>query len=343
MAFVELKGLSKRFGAVEALKNVSMSVEKGEIRGVIGYSGAGKSTLIRCVNLLERPDAGSVFVDGQDLTGMKEAELRRERRKIGMIFQHFNLFRSRTVAQNVAYALRGQPKEQVQARVRELLALTGIADKINAYPSQLSGGQKQRAAIARALATNPVALLCDEATSALDPQATHAVLRLLQRLNQELGLTIILITHEMAVVKEICGRVSVMDAGEIVEEGDVFSIFASPKQKITLDFVNTTSNLGRVNDFMAENSAITALKPHEDLVKLLYSARDVSEALISEASRRFNVNFNIILGDVEMIHGAPLGGTVSILSGQDEDRRAALDFMVSKNICVEELSHGTSD
>jgi D-methionine transport system ATP-binding protein len=345
---IEIKGISKSFfpsnkrgkgqKTVKALQNVDLDVKTGEVMGIIGYSGAGKSTLVRCVNLLERPDAGTVIVEGCELTALKEKELRKKRRRIGMVFQHFNLMRSRTVFQNVAYPLfRVMPAAQIPARVKELLSLVGIADKAASYPSQLSGGQKQRAAIARALATKPPLLLCDEATSALDPQATQSILRLLRELNENLSLTILLITHEMAVVKEICDRVAVMDAGSIVERGDVFSVFASPKQKITHDFVNTTSNLSRVEDFLNQNASIVRLKENEELVKLMYERKDVSEAIISESSRRFNVNFNIILGDVEIIRGAPLGGTVSILSGSKADREAVLRHISEKHIKVEVL------
>ena len=235
---IELKNVTKNFSAgnntVHAVKDVSLVIDKGEIFGIIGFSGAGKSTLVRCINLLERPDTGNVIVDGNDLTALKARDLRMARKKIGMIFQHFNLMPSRTVAGNVEYSLFGGrlSKEAKRKKVRELLSLVDIADKENAYPSQLSGGQKQRVAIARALANDPKVLLCDEATSALDPQTTASILELLQDLNKKLGITIVVITHEMAVVKQICDRVAVMENGNVVEEGDVFSIFANPKHQI---------------------------------------------------------------------------------------------------------------
>ena len=219
---IELTHVSKDFGKgqqeVHAVRDVSLSIDKGEIFGIIGFSGAGKSTLVRCINLLERPTAGTVMVDNKDLTALSARELRQARKKIGMIFQHFNLMPSRTVAGNVAYSMRGSglSRKETADKVARLLELVGIGDKANAYPSQLSGGQKQRVAIARALANDPNVLLCDEATSAFDPQTTRSILYLLKHLNETLGITIVLITHEMAVVKEICSRVAVMEHGSVV-------------------------------------------------------------------------------------------------------------------------------
>ncbi len=232
---IELSHISKEFVSgkrtVHAVQDVSLTIDKGEIFGMIGFSGAGKSTLVRCINLLERPTSGKVIVDGQDMLSLSAKELRQARKKIGMIFQHFNLMPSRTVAGNVAYPLRssGLSKQQIAEKVQRLLDLVGIGDKAEAYPKQLSGGQKQRVAIARALANDPNVLLCDEATSALDPQTTKAILQLLKHLNETLGITVVLITHEMAVVKEICRRVAVMEHGKVVESGEVFNIFANPR------------------------------------------------------------------------------------------------------------------
>ena len=237
---IYLKNICKTFiddnkKEVHAVNDVSLTINDGDIFGIIGFSGAGKSTLVRCINLLERPTSGTVEVDGKDLTKLSEKELRESRKKIGMIFQHFNLFPSRTIFGNVAFPLQGSglSKEEIAAKVRNLLELVGISEKENAYPSQLSGGQKQRVAIARALANDPDILLCDEATSALDPQTTKAILDLLKDLNKKLGITIVVITHEMAVVKEICNKVAVMEKGRVVEEGDVFSIFANPQEALT--------------------------------------------------------------------------------------------------------------
>ena len=232
---IQLEHLSKTFpgkDSVHALRDVSLTVRKGEIYGVIGYSGAGKSTLIRCINLLERPDEGTVRVDGVELTALGAWALNRERRKIGMIFQQFNLFATRTVLDNVAYPLRfsGMSRRDIREKAESLLRYVELGDKRDAYPSQLSGGQKQRVAIARALACDPKVLLCDEATSALDPQTTASILQLIQRLNREMGITVVMITHQMQVVKEACHRVAVMENGRVVEEGDVFSIFTHSRK-----------------------------------------------------------------------------------------------------------------
>ena len=246
---IRLENVSKTFTdsnkEVHAVNNVSLTINDGDIFGIIGFSGAGKSTLVRCINLLEKPTEGKVFVDDAEITALSGKELRKARKKIGMIFQYFNLMPSRTIFGNVAYPLRGSglSKEEIKEKVHHLLELVGISEKENAFPSQLSGGQKQRVAIARALANDPNILLCDEATSALDPQTTKSILKLLQQLNQTLGITVVVITHEMAVVKEICNRVAVMDHGDVVEEGEVFHVFASPKEPLTRSFIKTTSNL----------------------------------------------------------------------------------------------------
>ena len=338
---IELKNVTKNFSAgnntVHAVKDVSLVIDKGEIFGIIGFSGAGKSTLVRCINLLERPDTGNVIVDGNDLTALKARDLRMARKKIGMIFQHFNLMPSRTVAGNVEYSLFGGrlSKEAKRKKVRELLSLVDIADKENAYPSQLSGGQKQRVAIARALANDPKVLLCDEATSALDPQTTASILELLQDLNKKLGITIVVITHEMAVVKQICDRVAVMENGNVVEEGEVFSIFANPKDQITKDFIKTTSNLQKIEGLIASGSDVAKLKPGEVILRLSYKKANTSEALISEISRKFNINLNIIYADVEIVKDAPIGGTVAIVSGKREDIDAAINYLHDKEVGVE--------
>ena len=236
-AIIELKSLYKTFGAgenqVNALKNVSVSVEKGDIFGIIGLSGAGKSTLVRCINLLERPDRGSVLFDGQDLMELKEKELRAQRRKISMIFQSFNLLEQRTALDNICFPmeLTGVPKKQARAKARELLETVGLPDKAESYPVQLSGGQKQRIAIARALASDPEVLLCDEATSALDPKTTGQILSLLQKINRERGITVIIITHQMSVIEQICNRVAILDSGEVAEIGTVESVFSNPRSK----------------------------------------------------------------------------------------------------------------
>ena len=282
---IKLQDISKTFdiasGKVEAVKHVDLQIEKGEIFGIIGFSGAGKSTLVRCINLLETPTQGKVIVDGKELTSLSAKELRKERKKIGMIFQHFNLMPSRNVAQNIAYPLKGSglSKEQINEKVKKLLTLVGMEEKAKAYPSQLSGGQKQRVGIARALANDPKVLLCDEATSALDPQTTKSILQLLKKLNQELGITIVLITHEMAVV---------------VEEGDVFKIFACPKKEITRSFIRTTTNLFRIEELIAEDSPVVQVGKDEAVVRLTYQQKNVSEPLVSTLSREYHIELNII-------------------------------------------------
>ena len=303
------------------------------------FSGAGKSTLVRCINLLERPTNGTVVVDGKEMTALSPKELRLARRKIGMIFQHFNLMPSRTVFGNVAYPLQGQglSKQAIQNKVRKLLKLVDIADKETAYPSQLSGGQKQRVAIARALANDPKVLLCDEATSALDPQTTKAILTLLKDLNQKLNLTIVMITHEMAVVKEICDHVAIMEHGQVVEQGEVFSLFADPKQPITQNFIRTTSNLQKIEELIAEGSPVVQLQPGEVIVRLSYIQKNVSEPLISTLSQRFQISLNIIFADIEIVQDAPIGGTVAILSGEREQITKAMEYLIEKNVGVEVL------
>ena len=338
---IELTHISKNFASggrtVHAVQDVSLSIGKGEIFGIIGFSGAGKSTLVRCINLLERPTSGSVTVDGKEMTALSARELRQARKKIGMIFQHFNLMPSRTVFGNVAYPLRGSglSREQIADKVHRLLELVGIGDKAEAYPKQLSGGQKQRVAIARALANDPDVLLCDEATSALDPQTTKAILRLLKNLNEKLGITVVIITHEMAVVKEICDRVAVMEHGRVVEQGEVFNVFADPRQEITRSFIHTTSNLRKIEELIEEDSPVVQLKPGELIVRLSYIQRNVSEPLISTVSRKFDITLNIIFSDIAIVQNAPIGGTVAIISGEREQITQAMQYLSEKNVGVE--------
>ena len=338
---IELTHISKNFASggrtVHAVQDVSLSIGKGEIFGIIGFSGAGKSTLVRCINLLERPTSGSVTVDGKEMTALSARELRQARKKIGMIFQHFNLMPSRTVFGNVAYPLRGSglSGEQIADKVHRLLELVGIGDKAEAYPKQLSGGQKQRVAIARALANDPNVLLCDEATSALDPQTTKAILRLLKNLNEKLGITVVIITHEMAVVKEICDRVAVMEHGGVVEQGEVFNVFADPRQEITRSFIHTTSNLRKIEELIEEDSPVVQLKPGELIVRLSYIQRNVSEPLISTVSRKFDITLNIIFSDIAIVQNAPIGGTVAIISGERAQITQAMQYLSEKNVGVE--------
>ena len=338
---IRLENVSKTFTdsnkEVHAVNNVSLTINDGDIFGIIGFSGAGKSTLVRCINLLERPTEGKVFVDDAEITALSGKELRKARKKIGMIFQHFNLMPSRTIYGNVAYPLRGSglSKEEIKEKVHHLLELVGISEKENAFPSQLSGGQKQRVAIARALANDPNILLCDEATSALDPQTTKSILKLLQQLNQTLGITVVVITHEMAVVKEICNRVAVMDHGDVVEEGEVFHVFASPKESLTRSFIKTTSNLQKIEELIAADSPVVATKEGELIVRLSYVEKNTSEPLISTVTQKFGIILNIVFADVEIVQNAPIGGTVAIVSGESSKIDEALQYLRDKNVGVE--------
>ena len=343
---IQFEHVSKRFvtGAqtVEAVKDVSLHIPQGTIAGIIGFSGAGKSTLARCVNLLERPTSGRVIVGGVDLTALGPAQLRRRREKIGMIFQQFNLFQSRTVYGNVAYPLRhrGIGRQARAEKVGRLLELVGLADKAGAYPSQLSGGQKQRVANARALANDPEVLISDESTSALDPQTTKSILQLLKDLNRTLGITIVVITHEMQVVKEICDVVYVMDGGQVVEEGDVFQVFSFPQKEITRSFVSSTSTLSRIDDLLQDPGHPVRLSPGDYLIRLRYLERSSSEALISYISRTYEIDANILLGDIELIDGNPLGGLVVIASGEHDRIAAAMGDLSSRNVLVEVIARG---
>ena len=344
---IELENLVKTFSDgndknVDALRDVSLTINDGDIYGVIGFSGAGKSTLVRCINYLEKPTSGTVKIDGVDISGLSARQLRAERKKIGMIFQHFNLMPSRTVFENVIFPLKGSglSKKEISERADELLELVELSDKKNAYPSELSGGQKQRVAIARALANNPTILLSDEATSALDPQTTNSILKLLKKLNEKLGITIVIITHEMDVIKQICNKVAVMEQGEVVETGDVFEIFANPKEELTKEFIKTTSNLYKLEDILKEDAEGIDIKEGDVLARLTYLKKDVSEPLISTTARRFNLDLNILLADVEMVAGAPIGGTVVIFRGNQKDIEDALSFLKEKSVKVDRISLG---
>jgi D-methionine transport system ATP-binding protein len=343
---IQLKNLYKSYntegGKVEAVKDVTLNINKGEIYGIIGFSGAGKSTLVRCINLLERPTKGQVLVDGKDLITLSDKELRQERKKVGMIFQHFNLMKSRTVFENIAYPLKGSglSKEEIREKVLSLLKLVELEDKEKAYPSQLSGGQKQRVGIARALANDPKVLLCDEATSALDPQTTKSILRLLKEVNKKLGLTIVIITHEMQVVKEICTKVAVMEKGRVVEEGSIFKVFSEPKKDITKSFIESTSVLSNINYLIEDNSSVVELKENEKILKLKYLENSTTEPIISIISREFNVDANIIFGNVEIIQNSPLGGLIVIIKGQEDKVHNVIKYLEENNVEVEVIKDG---
>ena len=341
---IELKDINKVFkdknqNEFYAAKDVNLKINDGEIFGIIGFSGAGKSTVVRYINLLGRPTSGQVIVNEKNLLELSAKELREERKKIGMIFQHFNLMPSRTVFENIAFPLKhsGLSKKQVQEKVRELLTLVELADKESQYPSQLSGGQKQRVAIARALANNPKILLCDEATSALDPTTTKQILGLLKKLRDKLNLTIVIITHQINVVKDICDKVAVMEHGKVVETGDVFDIFANPQDEVTKRFIHSTTNLQKIEELISENSNVVQLKKGEKIIRLSYLQKNVSEPLISTVSSKFDVVLNIIFADIEIVQGAPVGGTVAIFSGENQNIQNALGWLKEKNVGIEIL------
>ncbi|MDO6409289.1 methionine ABC transporter ATP-binding protein MetN [Pantoea phytobeneficialis] len=341
---IKLENISKVFQqgsrTIQALSNVSLHVPAGQIYGVIGASGAGKSTLIRCVNLLERPTSGRVLVDGQDLTALSEGQLTQARRQIGMIFQHFNLMNSRTVFGNVALPLElgNLSREQIKQRVSELLDLVGLADKHDAWPANLSGGQKQRVAIARALASNPKVLLCDEATSALDPATTRSILELLKDINRRLGLTILLITHEMDVVKRICDQVAVISNGELIEQDSVSEVFSHPKTPLAQQFIQSTLHLDIPDDYQQRMSAL----PGNDTVPLLrleFTGKSVDAPLLSEAARRFNVNNNIISAQMDYAGGVKFGIMLAEMDGSENDTQAAIAWLKENHVKVEVLGY----
>ncbi|AKV55495.1 ABC transporter, ATP-binding protein [Bifidobacterium actinocoloniiforme DSM 22766] len=346
-AVIALSHLSKTYHSEEegdrtALSDVSLRIDKGDIFGIIGLSGAGKSTLVRCLNGLETYQGGSVKVRGQEVADLSPRELRSLRQRTGMIFQRFNLMPSRTLLGNVALPLAnsGLNRKERTDRARELLELVGLAELGESYPAELSGGQQQRVAIARALANRPDILLSDEATSALDPNTTKSILALLRRLHDELGITVVMITHEMAVVRQICNRLAVIDQGRIVEEGRVFDVFANPQAWLTKSFVATTSNLDKVGDLIEAGSPLIQLKPGQVLLRMRFTAKTVDEAMVSTISRRFDLDVNIIFGDVDVVEGSQLGGLVVRLEGSGEHIRAALEYMRSNEIGIEVLDRG---
>lgn len=341
---IKLSHISKVFRqgtrSITALSDVSLDVPAGQIYGVIGASGAGKSTLIRCVNLLERPTSGTVLVDNQDLTKLSESQLTQARRQIGMIFQHFNLLNSRTVAGNVALPLElGKlSRSEIKARVTELLELVGLADKHDSWPANLSGGQKQRVAIARALASNPKVLLSDEATSALDPATTRSILELLKDINRRLSITILLITHEMDVVKRICDRVAVISHGELIEHDTVSEVFSHPKTPLAQQFIQSTLHLDIPDDYADRLS--TEASPHNvPLLRLEFTGQSVDAPLLSESARKFNINNNIISAQMDYAGGVKFGIMLTEMHGEDADTQAAINFLKEHHVKVEVLGY----
>ncbi|VEI58950.1 methionine import ATP-binding protein MetN [Pasteurella multocida] len=342
---IKLENISKIFEVsgkkLTALDNVSLHVPKGQICGVIGASGAGKSTLIRCVNLLEVPSAGTVIVDGKDLTQLKNAELVHERRNIGMIFQHFNLLTSRTVFGNVALPLEleNEPKEKIERKVNELLALVGLADKKDAYPSNLSGGQKQRVAIARALASEPKVLLCDEATSALDPATTQSILKLLKEINRTLDITILLITHEMEVVKRICDQVAVIDKGQLIEQGSVSEIFSNPKTQLAKEFIRSTFHIHLPEEYMENLSDTPKSGTSWPIVKFEFTGRTVDAPVLSQASKIFGVDLSILTSQIDYAGGVKFGFVIAEMEGDDDAITKTKTYLMEHNVKVEVLGY----
>ena len=328
-------------GPVHALKDINLHINKGEIYGIIGLSGAGKSTLVRCINLLERPTKGTVTIEGKDITAMNNSELREARKGIGMIFQHFNLLSTSTVFDNVAFPLQlsNTPKDKINSRVTELLDMVGLADKADQYPSQLSGGQKQRVGIARALASNPQILLCDEATSTLDPQTTKSILQLIKDINRKLKLTVVVITHEMQVIKEICDKVAVIDKGVIAEQGDVLDVFITPQQPITKDFISVLLSNELPVDF--RNIEIKD-EPFEDsilLMRLTFIGETANDPIISSLVKKYDVSADLFFGSLDDIKGAPFGRLIIGLDGSQDDIHSAMDYLREQKVKMEVIGY----
>lgn len=329
---------------IQAVKDVTIHIREGDIYGIVGYSGAGKSTLVRVINLLQVPTNGKIIVDGDVLFDNKVTltaeQLRRKRQDIGMIFQHFNLMSQLTAEENVAFALKHSSlsKEEKKEKVHTLLELVGLADRAENYPSQLSGGQKQRVAIARALANDPKILISDESTSALDPKTTKQILALLQDLNQKLGLTIVLITHEMQIIKDIANRVAVMQDGQLIEEGSVLDIFSNPQQDLTKDFISTATGIDEAMDKIEQQEIVKHLASNSLLVQMKYAGTSTDEPLLNEIYKHHQVTANILYGNIEILGGTPVGELVVVLSGEKKNlataktaiREAGVQLMVLK-------------
>ncbi|MYL41372.1 methionine ABC transporter ATP-binding protein [Virgibacillus salexigens] len=321
---------------VKALDQVNLQIEKGEIYGVIGFSGAGKSSLIRCVNLLERPTSGKVIVDGQDILNLSAKELREAKRSIGMIFQHFNLLNSKTVYTNVAMPLllANIPKNEVKKRVDDLLAFVGLADKANSYPDQLSGGQKQRVGIARALATKPKVLLCDEATSALDPETTKSILQLLKKVNEEYNLTILIITHEMGVIREICNKVAVLDSGKVVEAGSVFDVFSQPRTEIAKNFVRSV-----MHDEIPESvyQLVKAQDERHQIYRIVFVGSSAGAPLLSQIAKQYAVEVNVLFGSITELQGIPFGNLIVKFDGDEKEINRVIMHIHQQDVTIKEV------
>ncbi len=326
---------------IEAVKDVTIHINQGDIYGIVGYSGAGKSTLVRVINLLQVPTAGKITIDedviyeGEKVT-LTPAQLRSKRREIGMIFQHFNLMAQMTAEENVAFALKhsGLSKEEKKEKVAKLLDLVGLSDRAENYPAQLSGGQKQRVAIARALANDPKILISDESTSALDPKTTKQILALLQELNEKLGLTIVMITHEMQIVKDICNRVAVMQDGRLIEEGSVLEIFSHPKEELTQDFIKTATGIDEALVNIYQQDIVKNLPENSILVQLKYAGSNTDTAIVNDLYKFYQVSANILYGNIEILDHTPVGEMVVILSGEPGQLHRAIEAVTEVRVEV---------
>lgn len=344
---IELKDISVNFHnsdhEVDAVKHVNLQIKRGDIYGIIGYSGAGKSTLVRVINLLQQPTAGQVVVNHQEIQKLNPADLRQARKKVGMIFQHFNLMKSRTVQGNVEYPLLGTKisKRERQEKAQRLLKLVGLSEYAATYPSRLSGGQKQRVAIARALASDPEILISDEATSALDPKTTKSILELLKQLNQDLGLTIVLITHEMQVIKSICHNVAVMDAGEIIERGPVAKVFTDPQQKLTNDFVETSTNVKEAIERITSTIQISDFADNQELMYFNFIGNSTKQGVVSEFSQKYGVDVNILFANIDQIDGENVGYMIAVITGDLDVFNDAIEKLRSEGVKTRILTNET--
>ena len=330
------KTYSTKDGKVQALKNVNLSIEQGDIYGIIGMSGAGKSTLVRCINYLEEPTEGKIFIKGKELGSFSKKELRKQREDIGMIFQHFNLLMQKSVLENICFPLyiHGKKKTEARKRAKELLEIVGLSDKAKAYPAQLSGGQKQRVAIARALASNPKILLCDEATSALDPQTTASILDLLKEINQKFGITIVIITHQMSVVREICSHVAIMKSGEVVEDGKVSEIFTHPKSDVARELISR--DLG--NDI--ENTGKVAAKISKGKnVRIVFSENSSFEPVIANMILQFNEPVNILKANTKNVGGVAKGEMILGFQEDSNNVEKMKEYLIERGLEIEEVDN----
>jgi len=339
---IEIHNLTKIYHTthqdIVALDNVSLSIKRGEIFGIIGLSGAGKSTLIRCINMLEKPTQGSIIVDGQDITALNKNELHLARQKIGMIFQQFNLLSSRSIFDNIMFPLEiaHVPTQPARQRVEELLEMVGLTDKARVYPDQLSGGQKQRVGIARALANDPKLLLSDEATSALDPQTTRSILKLLKDINSQLNLTILLITHDMNVIKQVCDRVAVINDSQIEEVGDVLSIFSNPRTPTSQSFINTIMNKGDTEEY-TQNITKQQTGKYSRLIRVSFIGSSAGEPIISSMIRTHDVDANILYGNIDRVKDVPFGNLILELIGTEETVSLAMAYLMNNGLEIEVL------